>query len=485
MTNQDRYEIQGLLSSGSYGSTSIAIHKKSGKVVCIKKIIPDHKTQIGKETGNKDNTASKKDSENPTLMDQANISENQPNDISDNDVSENPEIVNKNDSKNDSKSDTDGLTNESNENPQDKIIPEMKEIQILSELDHPCIYSIFDYWIEDDAIYIVLEYLENQTIFEYVNKNGRINEYTARKLFAQLISAISYLHSKNISHRDIKPENLMLDKYYNLRLVDFGLSTTFDAKWPLMSTICGSIAYAPPEMIRGEKYSTSADIWSCGAVLYVMCAGTLPFHGNNLKAIADKVLYEDVKYPSNFSPSLKDLLSKMLEKDPFKRASISMIQNHPWIESSCFSHVNQLMKLTEDFEAIRSVKNIGLDISNIDHRPTLKLHQKENLITDETVAYRIFRRENLTKKLYSFQNLQGFQTKPKLQGIPIDLSSVRKIVSNNKDPSGIMQRRQTMVQMTSRTPLNKTLSLTEKAEMRRRVSHAHMPNTVSSRLVRL
>lgn len=105
----------------------------------------------------------------------------------------------------------------------------------------------------------------------------KLPENEARRIFQQIISAIEYSHLHKMVHRDLKPENLLLDKDYNIKLIDFGLANSTKDSVPL-STACGSPNYAAPEVISGQSYSgQEVDIWSCGVILYAMICGTLPF----------------------------------------------------------------------------------------------------------------------------------------------------------------------------------------------------------------
>ena len=114
-----------------------------------------------------------------------------------------------------------------------------REIDILCRLEHPCIYRLFDFIRNEDFYFLIFEYLDNGKLLDFVNNNGRLLEKTARQYFTQLISALKYLNDKGIAHRDIKAENILLDRYFNLRLIDFGLSNYFNPEFPIMRTLCG------------------------------------------------------------------------------------------------------------------------------------------------------------------------------------------------------------------------------------------------------
>lgn len=118
-----------------------------------------------------------------------------------------------------------------------------------------------------------MEYAGGGELFDYIVKKQKLDEKEACRIFQQIISGIEYLQRLNIVHRDMKPENLLLDHNMNIKIVDFGLSNTYQRNEKL-KTACGSPCYAAPEMISGKQYNgVDVDIWSCGVVLYALVCG--------------------------------------------------------------------------------------------------------------------------------------------------------------------------------------------------------------------
>ena len=152
-----------------------------------------------------------------------------------------------------------------------------REIHILSKLYHPNIAQLYETIWSENHIYIIMEYVEGNHLFNYIYSEKRLNEVKASRLFNQLISCLDYIHILGIVHRDIKPENILLTKNKSkIKLVDFGLSNSYKYG-TLLKTACGSPCYAPPEMISGVDYQPLySDLWSCGVVLYCMLVGKLP-----------------------------------------------------------------------------------------------------------------------------------------------------------------------------------------------------------------
>ncbi|KAJ7175501.1 kinase-like domain-containing protein, partial [Mycena filopes] len=155
-----------------------------------------------------------------------------------------------------------------------------REIEILDTLKHPNIVRLYDVFETDKFFGIILEYASGGELFDHILAHRYLKERDAGKLFAQLISGVWYMHQKGIVHRDLKLENLLLDRHRNLIITDFGFANRFDTSNNLMETLCGSPAYAAPELgdASDKLYvGTAADVWSCGVICFAMLAGFLPF----------------------------------------------------------------------------------------------------------------------------------------------------------------------------------------------------------------
>ncbi|KAK8889830.1 hypothetical protein M9Y10_034584 [Tritrichomonas musculus] len=295
----------------------------------------------------------------------------------------------------------------------DTIQTIQREIMILKMFDHPFVADLFDVIETEDNIFLFMEYVEEGTLLEFVNKEGPINENNARKIFAQIVAVLDYLHNeKRIVHRDLKAENILLDRNHNIRVIDFGLSNVLNQNTSYLSTVCGSPAYVAPEMLLDRPYTQAADIWSAGVLLYAINASCLPFDDKNITRLIQKVLNDEPCYPSTFSNNLIDLIKKMLTKDPNNRITLEGIRKHPWFVTDGFGTVFNYdfsvlnkYKCTPDpngFEAneeiVEKLVSFGIDCENL--RQMIMANEMNNT----TAAYRALLRDENTNIMEDLMN---------------------------------------------------------------------------------
>uniref|UniRef100_A0A8C8AE58 non-specific serine/threonine protein kinase n=1 Tax=Otus sunia TaxID=257818 RepID=A0A8C8AE58_9STRI len=174
-------------------------------------------------------------------------------------------------------------------------------------------------------------YLLSGEVFDYLVAHGRMKEKEARAKFRQIVSAVQYCHQKCIVHRDLKAENLLLDADMNIKIADFGFSNEFTVGNKL-DTFCGSPPYAAPELFQGKKYDgPEVDVWSLGVILYTLVSGSLPFDGQNLKELRERVLRGKYRIPFYMSTDCENLLKKLLVLNPIKRGSLEQIMKDRWM----------------------------------------------------------------------------------------------------------------------------------------------------------
>lgn len=206
-----------------------------------------------------------------------------------------------------------------------------REVTIMKMLDHPNIVKLYEVIDSPRTLYLVMEYASGGEVFDYLVAHGRMREKEARAKFRQIVSAVQYCHQKQIIHRDLKAENLLLDSEMNIKIADFGFSNEF-VPGQTLDTFCGSPPYAAPELFKGLRYEgPEVDIWSLGVILYTLVSGTLPFDGNNLKELRERVLRGKYRIPFYMSTDCENLLKKFLVLNPLKRASLETIMKDKWM----------------------------------------------------------------------------------------------------------------------------------------------------------
>jgi eukaryotic-like serine/threonine-protein kinase len=209
-----------------------------------------------------------------------------------------------------------------------------REAQSATSLAHPNIVSIYDVGDEDDSIYyIVMEYVEGQTLKEYIQKRSPVPIEDVLTIMQQLTSAISHAHQNHIIHRDIKPQNILVDPNGTVKITDFGIAMALSAtSITQTNSVLGSVHYLSPEQARGGIVNHTSDIYSLGIVMFELLTGRLPFSGESAVSIALKHLQSEIpslrRWNATVPQSVENIVLKATAKDPFHRyASVQEMED--------------------------------------------------------------------------------------------------------------------------------------------------------------
>jgi len=213
-----------------------------------------------------------------------------------------------------------------------------REIDIMRKLKHKNIISLEEVYDEPEYIYLVLELVTGGELFDQIVSRGTYSERDAANVIRQILEAVEYMHENGIAHRDLKPENLLCGGPTGeiIKVTDFGLSKDFGSA--TLRTSCGTPDYVAPEVLKGQPYDNSVDVWSIGVITYILLCGFPPFYGSNDQQIFEKILKAEYDFPSpdwdGISQEAKDFIQAILVLDYNQRPTANDCLEAPWIVSS-------------------------------------------------------------------------------------------------------------------------------------------------------
>ncbi|KAF4996884.1 hypothetical protein FGRMN_4205 [Fusarium graminum] len=211
-----------------------------------------------------------------------------------------------------------------------------REIEIQSNLRHPNILQLYGHFHDSKRVFLILEFAGKGELYKHLRKESRFPEWKAAQYIAQMASALRYLHRKHVIHRDIKPENILVGIHGEIKISDFGWSV--HAPNNRRKTMCGTLDYLPPEMIKpgtsDNFYNEKVDLWSLGVLTYEFLVGEAPFEDTPVMT-QRRIARADMSIPTWVSAEATDLIKKLLVLDPEKRIPLEQIQQHPWIIKHC------------------------------------------------------------------------------------------------------------------------------------------------------
>ncbi|HJV05434.1 MAG TPA: protein kinase, partial [Actinomycetota bacterium] len=199
-----------------------------------------------------------------------------------------------------------------------------REAQASAGLNHPHVVSVFDTGSHDGVHYIVMEYVEGETLGAILAREGPLPLDRAARIAADVAEALESAHRQGLVHRDVKPGNVMIDRQGRVKVVDFGIArAAADDTLTQTGTVLGTASYLSPEQARGDRVDARSDVYSLGCVLYEMVTGRTPFAADSSVAMAFRHVNEEPRPPSELRPEvpaeLDAVVMRALEKEPDHR----------------------------------------------------------------------------------------------------------------------------------------------------------------------
>jgi len=238
----------------------------------------------------------------------------------------------------------------------------IKEVNIISGLSHPNIIKFYETYHDQHFFHLVMELCEGRDSYNQIVKKEKCEEKKVVSLITKVLLAIAHCHSRGVTHRDLKPENILFENHSpdaEIKIIDFGLSRKYSKDIKLHSVL-GTPYYVAPEVLKGN-YDQKCDIWSIGAMTYLLLCGKPPFNGNSDQEIFDKILYSEVKFDlplwNNVSNNAKSFVKLCLEKNRAKRPSAIKALDHPWF-TNVLNATHRLPNLKPDI--LISIKKFNI-----------------------------------------------------------------------------------------------------------------------------
>jgi calcium-dependent protein kinase len=217
----------------------------------------------------------------------------------------------------------------------------LNEIEMLKKLDHLNLAKIYEFYATKDDYYIVMDYCKGGELFDKIQEVAPFEEKQAAYIIYQVLSAVHFCHSSGIIHRDLKPENILIEtvkenNFLDIKVIDFGTAKMFDKNKSEKRRI-GSSYYMAPEVLK-KNYTEKCDIWSIGVILYILLTKFPPFNGKNDEEIYESIRIGEYDMESppldKISPQAKNLISRLLDKDPNTRISAEQALKHDWFNKT-------------------------------------------------------------------------------------------------------------------------------------------------------
>ena len=243
----------------------------------------------------------------------------------------------------------------------------MAEKSVLAKSKNPFLMQMHYSFQSPDKLYFIIDYVNGGELFSHLQREHRFSIERTRFYAAELLVGIKYLHDAGIVYRDLKPENILLTDEGHICITDFGLCKEGLNETSQTNTFCGTPEYLAPEILLGNGYGFAVDWWSYGTLIYEMLLGLPPFFDNDVQTMYQKIVSNEVRFPKNTPPAIKEFISLLLMKDPEERlTNPDVMMKHPFFKNM-------------DFEMVKAKKIKPPFIPNVTSKDDLAMISEEFL----------------------------------------------------------------------------------------------------------
>ncbi|HKE68142.1 MAG TPA: protein kinase, partial [Nocardioidaceae bacterium] len=193
----------------------------------------------------------------------------------------------------------------------------VREAQSAARLNHPSVVAVFDQGEDDGIVYLVMEYVDGDTLRHLLDQEAPLQPQRAVALLEQVLIAVSAAHDAGLVHRDLKPENVLIASNGQVKVADFGLARAVNANTSATATtgvLVGTVSYLAPELVLHQGADARSDVYACGVLLYEMLTGRKPHEGETPIQVAYKHVHEDIPMPSAIRPELPPYLDALVAR---------------------------------------------------------------------------------------------------------------------------------------------------------------------------
>ena len=233
----------------------------------------------------------------------------------------------------------------------------------------------------EGKLYMVLNYLPGGELFYRLKREGRFSIERVRLYSAEIALGLGHLHSLDMIYRDLKPENLLLDEVGHVCLTDFGLSKEMVTTHNAAKTFCGTPEYLAPEILQNIGHGKAVDWWSLGTLIFEMLTGLPPFYSRNVNHMYEKILRQELKFPSYLPKDVQQLVGGLLVRDPLRRlgsgpTDVAELERQAFFQSLDFNRV-----FNKEYTPIYK-PNLGSDTDTANFDPTFTREAAEDSYVD-------------------------------------------------------------------------------------------------------